>query len=163
MKQIIFHKNTSERIINNKNNILELDYKNSITIINNIFLDNSSNIQYSSEFKFIKKELENKIRGYKNQDIKKSIYDENKLITYNDLLEKLVISKLKCYYCNDAVKLIYKICRDPNQWTLDRLNNDLCHSKENTIICCLKCNLKRRNIDSNKFNFTKKLNLNKIE
>ena len=163
MKQIIFHKNTSERIINNKNNILELDYKNSIIIINNIFLDNSSNIQYSSEFKFIKKELENKIRGYKNQDIKKSIYDENKLISYNDLLEKLVISKLKCYYCNDAVKLIYKICRDPNQWTLDRLNNDLCHSKENTIICCLKCNLKRRNIDSNKFNFTKKLNLNKIE
>lgn len=163
MKQIVFHKNTTERSINKNNNILELNYKNSITIINNIFLDNSNNIQYNSEFEFIKKELKNKIRGYKNQDIKKSIYDENKLITYNDVLEKLVISKLKCYYCNDIIKLIYKICRDPNQWTLDRLDNDLCHSNENTIICCLKCNLKRRNIDSNKFNFTKKLNLNKIE
>ena len=120
-----------------------------------------SNINNNEMIK-IKKELETKIKGYKSQDIKKNIYEETKLITYNDLIEKLVISKLKCYYCRTNVKLLYNIVRDDNQWTLDRINNDLCHSKENTLICCLKCNLKRRNINSEKFNFTKKLQLNKI-
>ena len=28
------------------------------------------------------------------------------------------------------------------QWTLDRIDNNIGHSKENVVICCLKCNLK---------------------
>lgn len=157
MKNIILKKPQKQR---ENINIKEINYKESIIIINNIFLNisDTNNVEMIK----IKKELENKIKGYKNQDIKKNIYIENKLITYNDLVEKLVISKLKCYYCRDNVKLLYTAVRDDNQWTLDRINNDLCHSKENTIICCLKCNLKRRNINSEKFNFTKKLQLNKI-
>ena len=34
--------------------------------------------------------------------------------------------------------------RDEQQWTLDRIDNDKCHSDENTVISCLKCNLQRR-------------------
>lgn len=161
MKKIILEKNTKERNNDKIKNIIDLDKKTSIIIINNLFLDISNNNIVESNL--IKKELECKIRGYKGQDIKKNIYDDKLLITYNELLEKLVISKLKCFYCRKDVKLIYKLVRDEDQWTLDRINNDVCHSNKNTIICCLKCNLKRRNIDSKKFEFTKKLILNKKE
>ena len=47
---------------------------------------------------FVKKEVERKLSGYKNQDIKKKKLSD-KLISYEECLEKLVISKLKCYYC----------------------------------------------------------------
>ena len=47
--------------------------------------------------KIVKKEVERKLSGYKNQDTKKNIYDNNYFITYYDALEKLVISKLKCF------------------------------------------------------------------
>ena len=46
---------------------------------------------------FVKKEVERKISGYKNQDVKKKKLEKN-FITYEECLEKLVISKLKCYY-----------------------------------------------------------------
>ena len=32
---------------------------------------------------------------------------------------------------------------EPNQWTLDRLNNDIGHFNDNVVICCLTCNLKK--------------------
>ena len=166
IKNIEKQKNTCVRSLlqdNNliENNIEELGYKKEINLINNMYLDISND--FHNENLFIIKELEKKINSYKSQDKKKSIYDENKLITFNELIEKLVISKLKCKYCMNIVKLFYKYTRDMSQWTLDRIDNNLCHSNENTIICCLDCNLKRRNINSDKFNFTKKLKLNKTE
>jgi len=104
-------------------------------------------------------ELKKKINGYKTQDQKKERYHEQSFINQEELYEKLVVSKLKCHYCGKNVKVIYKYVRDELQWTLDRIDNDLGHSSENTIICCLKCNLKRRVLDSKKFEFTQKLKL----
>ena len=51
--------------------------------------------------------------------------------------------------------------REPKQWTLDRIDNDKCHSKDNTVIACLKCNLDRRVTNIDKFKFTKQLNIMK--
>lgn len=110
----------------------------------------------------IQREINRKISGYKHQDIKKKIYDELLLITMEDILEKLVASKLKCLYCKCLVNIIYKCVREESQWTLDRIDNDLCHSSDNTIVACLKCNLKRRNIDKDKFLFTRNLNIKKL-
>jgi len=109
----------------------------------------------------LEKELNKKIQGYKSQDIKKEIYDVNELISLSDTLEKLVGTKLRCYYCKKEVVLLYKNVREPSQWTLDRIDNSKCHSKENTVISCLKCNLQRRVIDMNKFTFTKHLTITK--
>ena len=109
----------------------------------------------------LKKELELKINGYKQQDIMKNIYDSNLLITFDEVVEKLVISKLKCYYCSCKLLLLYKNSREPTQWTLDRKYNDECHSNENTLISCLKCNLERRLKNVDKFTFTKKLRIKK--
>jgi hypothetical protein len=108
-----------------------------------------------------KKEIERKINGYKHQDVKKGIYDSNKIISLNETIEKLVESNLVCNYCKMQVKVLYKIVREPRQWTLDRINNDLCHSNSNTLISCLSCNLKRRLMDKDKFQFTKQLHITK--
>ena len=107
---------------------------------------------------FIKKEVERKINGYKNQDVKKKKLEKN-LITYEQCLEKLVISKLKCYYCKQKCLLTYENVREEKQWTLDRLDNSEGHNKDNVVICCLKCNLKRRTTDDKKFKFSKQMRI----
>ena len=109
-------------------------------------------------FIFIKKEVERKINGYKNQDVKKKKLEKN-LITYEECLEKLVISKLKCYYCKQKCLLTYENVREEKQWTLDRLDNSQGHNKDNVVICCLKCNLKRRTTDDKKFKFSKQMRI----
>ena len=104
-------------------------------------------------------ELKKKLSQYKNQDKTKVIFDKNHFITYDDIIEKLVCSKLKCYYCMNDVNILYKDLKQKNQWTLDRIDNDIGHNTDNVVISCLKCNLDRGTKDINKFNFTKKLKL----
>jgi len=157
MKKIITTKNN----INRKNIKTELNNIDEINIINNLYLNLDINNELYNK-KTILNELQQKINSYKQQDIKKNIYNVILLITLDELLEKLVISKLKCYYCRFNIKIIYGNVREPLQWTLDRIDNDKCHSNDNTLISCLKCNLKRRRIDCDKFIFTKQLKLKKI-
>ena len=107
---------------------------------------------------FVKKEVERKLSGYKNQDVKKRNLSD-KLISYEECLEKLVISKLKCYYCKTDCLLTYENVREQSQWTLDRIDNSIGHEKDNVVICCLKCNLKRRTTDDEKFKFTKQMRI----
>ena len=111
----------------------------------------------------LESELNKKIQGYKAQDMKKDMYDGNALITFIDTLEKLIASKLRCYYCKREVVILYKNVREPMQWTLDRIDNNQGHSKANTIIACLKCNLQRRVTDMEKFTFTKHLKITKTD
>ena len=161
-------------IINGKHNIESLDgnkkqqernvanyeeptLKEQITSINRYYMNIGDN--YS---KSIKSEISRKINGYKTQDVKKEIYNEALLINADNIIEKLVSCKLNCYYCRNNVKILYKIVRDKQQWTLDRIHNDECHSENNTVICCLKCNLERRVKNSNDFVFTKQLKISKL-
>ena len=46
-----------------------------------------------------------------------------------------------------------------NQWSLDRINNDLGHNANNVVISCLDCNLKRRRTGKDAFLFTKQLTI----
>lgn len=108
------------------------------------------------------RELNHKIQGYKGQDIKKEVHDQASLIQLEHVLEKLVASQLSCCYCAKPIHVLYKNVREPTQWTLDRIDNALGHTCENTSIACLKCNLQRRVIDANKFTFTKKLKIQKV-
>ena len=62
-----------------------------------------------------------------------------------------------CFYCKCELHILYEIVRELTQWTIDRINNDEGHNKDNFVIACLNCNIKRRNINSNKFLFTKQL------
>ena len=132
------------------------DYQ--IKMINKLYLNLGtvdSVIEYKKE---LVRELDKKIASYKNQDINKNKYKENN-ITQEQTIEKLVASKLKCFYCKCKMKLFYDKVRDDEQWTLDRIDNDLPHQVDNVIVCCLKCNLQRRCQNKDKFTFTKQLKI----
>ena len=131
-----------------------LNEKSQIELLNKLYLEE----EYDGK-KFMQSEVERKINSYKNQDVKKKKYDENKFIKYEECLEKLVISKLKCYYCKKNCLVYYENKLEKQQWTLDRLNNDIGHEKDNVVICCYKCNIKRGRIDDKKFKFTKQLRI----
>ena len=131
------------------------EYFNQIKMINTLYLDINTNIEYKREFI---REIDKKINSYKNQDINKKKYKDDN-ISRVEAIEKLVISKLKCYYCKCKMQIFYNKVREPTQWTLDRINNKLPHQNDNVIVCCLDCNLKRRTRDKDKFLFTKQLKI----
>lgn len=158
-KSVRKHMTTFDEVLNDRSKQLDL--------IRELYIDygittEDTIIQVDPIKTRLKSELHTKIQGYKYQDMNKDIFNANTLITMEDLLEKLLGSKLKCFYCSKSVLVLYKNVREPLQWTLDRIDNDLSHTKENTCIACLKCNLQRRLIDAKKFTFTKKLKINKV-
>jgi len=134
-------------------NIEILNSSNHISMINRLYL----NEEYDGHIE-LKKIIKKKMAGYRSQDVKKNKHDDS-FITYEQLLEKLVISKLKCGYCKRITLLAFENKREPIQWTLDRIDNSFGHSCKNTIICCLKCNLERRCLNDEKFKFTKQMRL----
>jgi hypothetical protein len=103
------------------------------------------------------KEIERKIYGYKQQDILKNILNLENMINKSFLVEKLLECEIKCYYCKVEMLILYKNVREPNQWTVDRINNNFGHNKDNIVLSCLKCNLKRRNKNKDSYLFTKQL------
>ena len=129
--------------------------KNQITMINKLYLDSNEEFEYKKE---CLREIDKKIMSYKTQDINKNKYKENN-ITQEETIEKLVASKLKCHYCRCNMYIFYNKVRDSEQWTLDRIDNDLPHRDDNVIVCCLRCNLQRRCQNKDKFLFTKQLKI----
>lgn len=148
-----FNNETKRKSVSNwKHKDELLNEKNHIPFINQLYLEQTFN-----GCNEIKREIVNKISSYSQQDKKRNIFDSEKIIKYEECLEKLVLSKLKCYYCKCNTLLMYEDKREHRQWTLDRLDNDIGHYKTNVVICCLKCNLKKRRMDDEKFKFTKQL------
>ena len=174
--------NTAKKETKIRERMQNIDISLNNIIKNNIFNTNNSNSNSNSNSKtyqknllnklylnedFIEKkllisELKSKINSYKSQDIKKDFHEKSNLITFDNILEKLIVSKLKCYYCNKNLLLFFEKVRDNDQWTLDRLNNYDEHTNANTIISCLHCNLQRRRKNSEKFKFTKQLETKQI-
>lgn len=115
-----------------------------------------------NEDKYFIRALKYKLDCYKQQDIKKTYDSYNNFITLENIIEKLALSTMLCYYCNVKTLILFKNSREQCQWTLDRINNYDEHSNSNTIICCLKCNLQRRRKNSAKFKFSKQLEHNLI-
>jgi hypothetical protein len=109
--------------------------------------------------KIMIKQIEKKICSYKQQDIDKQILNNEKLINIQYIVDKLLETEIKCYYCKCEMYILYKNVRDPKQWTVDRINNDLGHNNDNVVLACLDCNLKRRCKSADKFLFTKQLNI----
>ena len=142
----------------NKVNEKWLEHYVQINLLNRLYL----NIEFDNS-QILISDLKKKLNGYKSQDVRKNIYNPRKLITFECLIQKMVESKMKCFYCRNDMYLIYKNVRQMNQWTLDRIDNSLGHNSNNVVVSCLECNLKRRNTDKDKFLFTKRLNIKKEE
>ena len=112
-----------------------------------------------SACKIISQQINQKIYGYKTQDIIKKKYLENHFIDKEYVLDLLVESKCCCYYCKKQSLLLYEYVREPTQWSLDRLDNKFGHNKKNVVIACLNCNLRRRTMYHERYVFTKQLNI----
>jgi len=130
------------------------DRNSQLELLNKIhFFQDDDNI------KLMKRQIEKKINNYKQQDMHKEIYDSNNIITLEETIVKLQESNLFCYYCKKEILVLYEIVRESLQWTLDRIDNSLGHNKNNVLISCLHCNLKRRKQDRDAFLFTKQLQI----
>ena len=151
MKKIIIQKKAVEKRQVIDPTIVQSNQRNAI---NQLFLDE----EFEGK-KEIKRELNKKLNSYKMQDTKKNRYNTDLFISLFNLIEKLVVSKLKCHYCKSNVLLLYNYVRYPKQWTLDRIDNDMGHNTDNVVIACLECNLKRRRINDKKFLFTKQMRI----
>ena len=107
----------------------------------------------------IKTEIDHKISAYKQQDLVKKVFIPDEFITFDYVKQMILMSKLSCHYCKGAMLILYENVREMNQWSLDRINNFLGHNVGNVVISCLKCNLNRRNLNSDKFLFTKQMTI----
>ena len=111
----------------------------------------------------VMQEINKKICGYKQQDIIKKKLDVAAFIDFNCVINKMIESELKCRYCICEMAVLYDITREMKQWSVDRIDNDKGHNKDNFHLACLDCNLKRRRRTDEKFLFTKQLNIIKNE
>ena len=108
-------------------------------------------------------EIKKKLHAYKSQDKLKHKFNEELIITYDQIISKLYESKLKCYYCLCDMVILYNKKRQNTQWTLERLNNNIGHYESNTCISCLKCNLQRRTDNYEYFKQGKQIKINIIK
>lgn len=155
-KKKIIISNSSQSIKKSSINInTELfDSKKQISMINQLYLDETFIGKEE-----VKKALKKKLQSYKSQDQRQKRYIKQDFITLDELKEKLVLSKLRCHYCYQALVIMYNHIREEKQWTLDRIDNNLEHTSKNTVIACLKCNIQRGRLCKNKFLFTKQFRL----
>lgn len=157
MKKIFLKKKVIEE--NKKSKVWDeklLDKNNHISFVNMLFLNNCFDGK-----KELQRELMNKLSNYKQQDKRKKRYNSESFIKLEELLEKLVVTKLKCNYCKDQCLLFYKNVREQKMWTLDRIDNNIGHNKDNVVISCLACNLQKRRRGEEAFKFMKQMVITK--
>ena len=130
-------------------------FEKQFEIINNI----NKEKEVANDSKILIKQIEKKISSYKQQDIEKKVLNNEKIINLKYIIDKLIETKVNCYYCKCKMYILYENVRESKQWTVDRINNDLGHNIDNIVLACLDCNLKRRCKSADKFLFTKQLNI----
>jgi hypothetical protein len=116
-----------------------------------------------SDKKILLAHLKTKQSGYKAQDAEKGIYEPTRFVAIDDIVSTLLRSELLCYYCKEWTKLFYEYVRDPKQWSLERLSNAEGHNRNNVVIACLECNMRRRTMYHERYLATKQLRVNKLE
>ena len=128
----------------------DFSYDDQLKLINDL---DETNVDDASKVIFC--EINKKISGYKQQDKKKDVYDETSFIEVVNVIDKLRECELHCYYCKQKMLVLYDISRESRQWSVDRIDNDKGHNKENYHLACLECNLKRRRTNDAKFLMSK--------
>lgn len=76
---------------------------------------------------------------------------EDDIITRDEVIEMLIACKLRCHHCFKQMPLISQISRDEDMWTLDRIDNQGRHTRDNSVIACLACNLERGDRDMTRY------------
>jgi DNA repair exonuclease SbcCD ATPase subunit len=152
MKQIDFKDPYSRKIT------YEIDI-DQLLCITNLYLNKDTSMNACQDIITV---LKKKYSSYKNQDKQSNKFDPQQHITYEQMIEKIYQSKLKCYYCNCDLSILYNKKRLKSQWTLERLDNNLGHYNTNTCISCLDCNLRRRTDNYEYFKQSKQTKIVKL-
>jgi len=154
-------KEEKQRSITQKWNISDdyYDFSKQLELIKNIHINFENKEEILDIHRIFIREIERKISNYRQQDLLKSILNPEKFITIKDIIHKLYECNLNCYYCKDEMFILYKMVRESKQWSVDRIINSNGHNKDNIVLSCLECNLKRRNKNKDSFLFTKQLKI----
>jgi hypothetical protein len=112
--------------------------------------------------KIIIQQIKQKLYGYKSQDLEKNKYSEADFVNIETILNKMMECENKCFYCKNQVHVLYEFVREPKQWTVERIDNDFGHNRNNIVIACLSCNLHRRTMYHERYVFTKQLVITKL-
>jgi len=143
----------------------DLSFETQLHLLKIIYNANSNananaNLKHIS---MITSHIKHKISSYKQQDILKGKYLVKDFVSFKEVIDLLNESNMKCHYCACETFLLYEIVRENKQWSLDRINNDIGHNRNNLLIACLECNLKRRRTNKDAFMFTKNLKIVRLD
>jgi hypothetical protein len=86
--------------------------------------------------------IQNWIKTCRFVDKKSNTYDPDHFID-RDFLEGLIEDYKFCYYEDCKVSFEYIEYSD-NLVTIERINNNIGHIKSNCVLCCFKCNRKKK-------------------
>lgn len=120
-------------------------------------MDDDDAFSRTSNTRFVAQQMRQKIYGYRSQDIANGIFDAQKFVELEDIVEKCRACRLACFYCHENVMVLYEYVRDPKQWTVERIDNNYGHNHDNFEIACLSCNIRRRTIHFERYLLTKQL------
>ena len=90
--------------------------------------------------------IERKIDRYNSSDAKycRAVQPEsNEPLTSQWVIDRLLAQKNECCWCNKQLLLVNYRPYDPDQFSIDRLDNKLGHTQDNCVISCYKCNADR--------------------
>ena len=153
-KKVTMKKPRKKRVVTQNENwedaLLELE---GIGNINDVLDDE----KISTLGNLILKQIKSKINGYTGQDRTKNLLNKDELVNVKDILNLFRSSNMICYYCKEETQIMYEYVREPKQWTLERLDNSVGHNRNNVVISCLRCNVRRRCMKPEKYIQTKEL------
>jgi len=121
----------------------------------------NTDVSMSQQTQFLYSEIRKKLNGYRTQDVNKNKYNVEEFVDLEYTVERLLDSELSCFYCKEPVYVWYIIAREPKQWTLERIENNIGHNKGNIEIACLTCNIRRQRMYFEKYRFTKQMVIEK--
>jgi len=95
-----------------------------------------------------KEKINKMILNYKTQDFNadREIIDE-KYINYNWLIKQLNKQKSKCYHCDNIIEISTDSLQE--KLTVDRINSEKSHYKDNSVLSCMHCNVSLKNKQKN--------------
>ena len=143
----------------------DLSFETQLGLLNALFNNTHTNNETINprHIAMIVSHIKAKICGYKQQDILKGKFLEAEFVSFDNVIDLLNQSKMRCHYCACETYLLYEIVRENKQWSLDRINNEIGHNRNNLLIACLECNLKRRRTNKDAFFFTKNLQIVRLD
>jgi hypothetical protein len=88
--------------------------------------------------------LRRKLYEYRKQDRENGCHNRKTAISAEETVQLVAKANGKCAHCKRVVSFVKNGAMRGDGFSLDRKNNEIGHTRENCVVSCLKCNVKRR-------------------